>query len=106
MEVFKFIDELGYREIHMIMEVLDQYMEGNYPTEEFADERVSIHYNDYSDNVYITNYYDQTLMLDEDNKLEILHILPYSGQEGFKKDLLLLDFSELENEDIEYIKEL
>ncbi len=94
--------EFGYREQEMAEELLREMRLQGLP-EDFYDEEVTVMFNTYSGNVFLTNSDYQVAMINGD-KLESFYTLPYSGEEGFLEDLLELDLDY--DEDKEYLKEI
>ena len=94
--------EFGYREKEMAEDLLREMRLQGLP-EDFYDDEVTVMFNKYSGNVFLTNSDYQVAMLNGD-KLESFYSLPYSGEEGFLEDLLELDLEH--KEDKEYLKEI
>ena len=98
------IADFGYREIKMLREILDSWLNNGLP-ENFNDNKVKPAMNKCSGYVFLTNEDYQCCMINHDtNTLELWHNLPYSGAEGFLMDLFQENDPEtLNNEDKEYL---
>lgn len=79
------LKKFGMREIKMANELMLAYAEGNVP-KWFANDGVTVGFNPYSGNVFLTNNNHQILMFD-DGELKSWYYLGYYGHEGFINDL-------------------
>lgn len=96
--------EFGYRERELLVALLDEWNKNGLPNG-FEYDNVRPAFNANSGNVFLVNDSYQVAMLNEDT-LEIWHILPYSGEEGFLDDLLELDQESMHADDIDYLQDL
>ena len=78
------LSKFGYRERKMVKELLQAWEDQGLP-EDFTDEEVTVMFNLYSGNVFLTNSEYQTAMLNGD-KLESFYNCPNCGNEGFDKE--------------------
>lgn len=94
--------DFGYREIKMLRDTLDAWIEHGLP-DDFEGSGVKPAMNRNSGNVFLVNEDFQVAMLN-DNKLDVFHSLPYSGHEGFLSDLVE-EYApdDLHSDDVEYI---
>lgn len=78
------LSKLGYREIAQAAELLKIY--ADHGNSDLGDD-VQLGYNPDSDCLFLTDEDYNTLMLNEDNKLELWVNCSYCGKEGFKSAL-------------------
>jgi len=88
--------DFGHREIKMLRDLLDTWLEQGLPTD-FDDSGVQAMMNRNSGNVFLTNEEYQVAMLNGD-KLESFYNSPYDGKEGFF-DELLAEFEDMCEDD-------
>ena len=102
------ISKFGYRERDMLIELLQAWQDNGLP-DGFYEDGVRPAFNMNSGYVFLVNEDYQVCMATQTNegtRLEILHTLPYSGQEGFLSELMELDPTDLHPDDVEYITHL
>ena len=95
--------EFGRREIVMTRDLLDAMIEQGFPSD-FYDGSVTVMFNKYSGNVFLTNDEYQVVMLNGD-KLESFYNSPYEGKEGFFDDLLA-EYDDMPQEDKDWFRDL
>lgn len=96
------IADFGYREIKMLRDILDAWVEHGLP-DEFYTQGVKPAMNTGSGYVFLVNEDYQVAMMNG-NKLEIFHTLPYGGPEGFIEDIIAENApDDLHADDVEYI---
>lgn len=78
------LSRFGYRERKMTRELLQAWEDQGLP-EDFGDEEVTVMFNFYSGNVFLTNSEYQTAMLNGD-MLESFYNCPNCGNEGFDNE--------------------
>jgi len=94
--------DFGRYDIETLRDLLTAWIEQGLPNG-FYDSGVKPAMNKNSGNVFLVNDDYQVAMLNDD-KLEIFHSLPYSGEEGFLTDLITEnDAHSLHSEDYEYL---
>lgn len=93
------LTKFGYREIRMMIELLEAWMVHGLP-EDFEEDEVQVMFNTHSGCVFLTNPEYQAAMMNRD-KLEIWYNCPECGNEGF-----LEDFTEEMGETCEGCKEI
>ena len=97
--------DFGYREIKLLRDILDAWVNHGLP-DDFGGDEVRPAFNMNSGNVFLVNSDYDVAMLTSEGKLEKWHTLPYGGDEGFLADLLEIDPNELNADDVEYIQNL
>lgn len=75
------MEHFGIREIEMAADLMKAYANGEAPTN-FYDDGVTVEFNPYSGNVFLTNSDYQVLMLDDNGNLYEWYFLSYAGNEG------------------------
>lgn len=99
-------EDLGFREIAILRDILTAYLDSGLP-EDFEEDEITWEFNSNSGNVFLVNSQYQVCMLNG-GKLESFYSLPYEGHEGFAENLKM----EYENgnitheEDIEALRSL
>jgi hypothetical protein len=74
--------------------------------EAFCDDGIKLAFNKNSGHVFLVNSDYQVAMVNNDTtRLEIFHITPYNGVEGFLIDLLETSPNEYHPDDAEYIRD-
>lgn len=86
------LGEFGPREIKMTAGLLNAWIAQGLP-EAFYREKVTVMMNKDSGSVFLTNSEYQVAMMNGDN-LEMWHICPNCGHEGFAEDFLCSDDGE------------
>src|SRR5512138_1374895 len=79
------LSRFGWRERKMAAELLTASCDQGLPAD-FDDGGVTIMFNTYSGNVFLTNSEYQVAMMNG-GKLESWYNCPYCGHEGFKEDM-------------------
>lgn len=79
--------DFGAREISILKDILEAWLTHGLP-DDFYNDDIRPAMNLYSGEVFLVNADYQNVMLNNENKLEVLHYLPYSGREGFLSDLI------------------
>jgi hypothetical protein len=97
------LSEFGFREIKMVSELLNAWINHGLPRDFESDEVVPM-MNTSSGNVFLTNSEYQVAMLNGD-KLESFYSSPYEGKEGFFEELLE-EYSDMHREDQEWFQDL
>ena len=96
--------DFGYREIKELNRIFTAWLDKGLP-DGFDLEQVRPAFNMNSGYVFLVNQELQTAMMNGDT-LELWHILPYSGNEGFLSDLLdECDPTSLHADDLEYLQD-
>jgi hypothetical protein len=98
------IADFGSRERGMLIELLTAWNNQGLP-KDFDVAGVTPMMNMNSGNVFLTNEEFQVAMMNGDS-LESFYTLPYGGEEGFLDELIAIDPDTLNQEDIDYIREL
>ena len=94
------LSDFGHRELEMLEELLCAMWTQGLPND-FEDCEVTPVMNQYSGNVFLSNFEYQVAMMNGDN-LESFYTLSYSGEEGFADELYdlfqdgAIDFHDLE----------
>jgi len=90
------LENFGKREIDLAIKLLEQYKK-EIP-DDWNDKDVYLDLNLNSGEVFLTNSDCQTMLLRDDDKLELWLTTPYDGKEGFIDDLVYEFFQdEIEN---------
>lgn len=79
------LSNFGYREIKLVTELLNAWVEQGLP-DDFYGDGVHPMFNTYSGNVFLTNSEFQVAMMNG-NKLESFYSCPECGHEGFKEEM-------------------
>lgn len=95
--------DFGYREIKMLRDILDAWVEHGLP-DDFFNENVRPAMNSNSGFVFLVNEDHQVAMLNGD-RLEEFFSSPYEGLEGFA-DELADEYGEMHPEDQEWAREM
>ena len=97
------LSDFGYRELDMLQELLKAMVEQGLP-KDFNDDEVVPMMNMNSGNVFLTNLDYQVAMMNGED-LEMFHVLPCTGIEGFTDDLKqkFEDGDIIEEEDVDYL---
>lgn len=96
------IVDFGYRERDLLIELLKAWQDQGLPEDFYQDEVVPM-MNRNSGNVFLTNSEFQVCMLNGDT-LESFYSCPECGCEGFKEEMLNIDYSH--ECCLEYMKEM
>lgn len=102
------LGDFGFRELEMLRDLLDQYIEKGLPSD-FDSDGLKPAFNMNSGNVFFTNDEYQVAMINPNtDKLESFYSLSYSGEEGFADDLKeMYDDGDITDEDdIEQLRDL
>lgn len=101
-------ENLGYRELDMVREVLNAWLDDGLPDDFYDDfEDLILDFDYYRNGAYITNTVGQIAMLNGD-KLESYYTTPNQGVKGFLEDLIKsVESGEIDDyEDIKYVLEI
>ena len=97
------LSKFGFREIKMVRDLLNAWIEQGLP-QDFENNEVLPVLNMNSGNVFLTNSEFQVAMLNG-NKLESFYSSPYQGKEGFY-DELKDEYDNMHREDKEWFQQI
>lgn len=97
------LSRFGFREIKMLSEILNVWVESGLP-DDFTNDEVAPMMNMSSGNVFLTNSEFEVVMMNGD-KLEPFYTSPYDGHEGFFEDLLS-EYDNMNSEDKEWFRNI
>lgn len=95
--------DFGFREIKMMRDLLDAWVNNGLPSD-FGTDGVIVMMNQNNGNVFLTNE-DFQVAMESDGKLYSFYNSPYNGVEGSFEDLLA-EYEDMCDDDQEWFKEL
>jgi hypothetical protein len=97
------LSKFGFREIKMVADLLNAWIQHGLPTD-FENNEVVPMMNYQSGAVFLTNSEFQAAMMNGD-KLEVFYSSPYEGKEGFFYELID-EYKEMHPEDQEWFQSI